>query len=324
MTVPDEAGTGEARPVELSILVVGYNSAPFLTDCIGAVAAASARHSCEILFVNNGTDQSEALIAERFPGVRVLPSRGNVGFAEANNLLAREARGRWLVLLNPDTKLYPGAIDTLVETALANPDFWVLGGVTVDQTGAFQIHAYPELPTLGTLLRGLIGRAARPLRFEPGVAICPVNVVHGGFLLIERARWEDLGGLDEGFFLYAEDCDFSKRVADSGGRLGLVPESRIFHDIGSGSVFSPVRKRFQAAGNAHYFRKHFPGFRGKAAIGLLWAIHLTRFALGFLLSRLRPRYAGMSAGFAQTALRPSGWMRGFDSPGADPRRSGDR
>lgn len=305
---------------DVSILILGFNSASYLTECLESIPRAAVRNTVEVLFVNNGTDASEALLEANFPAVRVLKSDGNVGFAQANNRLARHARGRWLILLNPDTKLHPGAIDTLVAAGEANPEFWLLGGITVNAEGAFQNNAYPELPSLGALARGLFGRAGRHLVFDEGKAVQEVGAINGGFMLVERKRWEALGGFDETYFLYGEDCDICRRVRDAGGRIGLVPASKVFHDIGSGDAFSPVRKRFQAAGNAQYFRQHHSPVYATGAILTLWADHILRFTVGGLLSPWKARFASMSKGHANTALKPWIWMRGFNSPGADLRR----
>lgn len=314
----DAAGLPET--CDASILVLGYNSQSYLSDCLGSIPSAAVKHAVEVLFVNNGTDDSEAFIAGNFPEVRVLESHGNMGFAESNNRMARDARGKWVILLNPDTKLYPGAIDALIEAGEANPEFWLLAGVVVDRDGHFETNTYPALPSLKGLLRSMVGKAGRPFVFEQGKEIQEVEAIYGGFLLALRKRWEALGGFDESYFLYAEDCDLCKRASDAGGKIGIVTTSRIFHDVGSGNFFSPVRKRFQAAGNAHYFRRHFGPVHARAAILALWADQLVRFGVGAVLSPWKKKYGAMSKGHAQTALKPWIWMTGFNAPGADPRR----
>lgn len=325
MSEKGTAGSGTAksnaadRP-DASILVLGFNSLAYLDDCFNAIAASAVRQRIEVLFVNNGTDASEAFIAANHPHVRVLESRGNVGFGEANNRMARHARGRWLILLNPDTRIYPGAVDTLIEAAQDHPQFWILGGMTVDSEGQFQQNAYPELPTIRTILRNLVGRGARPLRFAPGTRVVPVEAVNGGYLLASHDRWEQLKGFEESFFLYSEDDDLSFRVNRAGGRCGLVPDSCVYHDVGSGNAFSPVRKYYQSISNAHYFLRNHTRPYALTAIALLWINHIMRFGAGGVLAPWKPRFKAMSRGYARTALKPWVWMGGFDTPGADPRR----
>jgi len=318
----DETATipGAARGCSASILVLGYNSLRHIDKCLGAIAAATQSHSVEILFLNNGNDASEDFVAERYPHVRILPSQGNVGFAEANNRLARHARGKWMILLNPDTEVYPGAIDALIGTGEANPDYWLLAGIVVDRAGQFETKAYPELPTMKALLRGLVGKAGRPFVFDTARAIQDVEVVHGGFLLVTRQRWEVLGGLDETFFLYGEDIDLCKRVLDIGGKIGIVPASKVFHDLGSGNASSLTRNRFIAIGNAHFLHRHHGPLHASLAIATLWLGYLARFTVGARFSPLKRKYGALSRGCALPALKPWVWVRGFASPGADPRR----
>lgn len=306
--------------VDVSILTVGYNSRRYLSECFGSVGPAAEETSCEILFVNNGTDDSEGLIRRDMPLVRVLESKGNVGFAEANNYLARQARGRYLLLLNPDTRLFPGAIDALVRTAQSHPQFALLGGISEDGEGKMQITSIPPLPSISAFMRGMLGRAAKEYSFAPDEKVREVPAINGGFMLVERQLWERLGGLDEGFFLYGEDVDFCRRVRAHGGLIGLVPHSRVFHDTGSGEGYSPIRMRLSATGVAHYLRKHSSPLYARLAILALWAVHMFRFACGSLLSLINSRYADLARSSREIALNPLRWMGGYAAPGADPRR----
>jgi GT2 family glycosyltransferase len=306
---------------DVTVMVVGFNSSAYLVDCLEAIAAAITRHSFEVLFVNNGTDASEALVRRAFPDVRVLDSRGNIGFAAANDYLAEHARGRWLLLLNPDTRLYPGSLDTLLEAAAQNPHLDVLGGVTVGAEGEPETAARLELPSLASLSRTLLLGAPRPEPFPAGSKILEVEALNGGFMMVRRACWVALGGLDRDFFLYAEELDFFKRLRDRGGRAALVADSRLFHDIGSGDIFSASRIRFLTTGNAHYCHKHFSSPYAYACILVMWATAVKRYLGGALFGRRSERYLRMSRAFGPVAKTPWTWMWGYNSAGADPRKS---
>ena len=305
---------------DVSILIVGYNSSAYLDRCIGSIAPAIVKHSYEVLFVNNGTDESENLLAACHPRVRVFESQGNIGFAAANNYLADHASGRYVLLLNPDTTLYPDAVDILVDAAIQNPHFEVLGGITVGDDGTPEVRAQVVLPSLTTILRGLIGRAGQSVDLDPLASIVEVDALNGGFMLIRRECWFKLGGLDEAFFLYSEELDFLKRLRDRGGRVGQVSGSRIYHDIGSGEVYSPARVRFRATGNAHYFHKHFSTPYAYTCVALMWLEMMARHWGGRLLGVKNERYARMSRGFADVVRTPWTWMWGYNSAGADPRK----
>jgi N-acetylglucosaminyl-diphospho-decaprenol L-rhamnosyltransferase len=306
---------------DASILIVGYNSQHFLADCVSSIEDAARHHRVEILFTNNGTDTSEVWLAEHHPQVKVLPSRGNIGFAAGNNYLAGLALGRYLLLLNPDTKMEAGAIDALLDAADANPGYQILGGTTVDAQGKANGLAEHELPSLATILRPLVGAAQRTHRKAvERTGLIDAGAVNGGFMLVNREWWEKLGGMDGSFFLYAEELDLCRRLADVGGKVAVVPEARIFHDIGSGDVYSPTRKFYLATGNAHYYRKHFSAAYARACTVSYWLVALGRYAAGRLLAGRSERHARMAEAMRKVALEPASWMRGFDSPGADPRK----
>lgn len=300
---------------DISVLVVGYNSERYLRACISSVAQASEGARCEILFVNNGTDRSEALVAAEFPDVRIIPSQGNVGFAAANNLLSRHARGRWLLLLNPDAVLLPGSVDALIAAAADHPQYTALGGVTVGDDGGPDESVMVELPTASTIVRGMLGRGGLRMDFSNGDRIIPVPAMNGGFCMIERQAWARLDGLDDSFFLYAEELDFFKRLAKIGGKAGVVPSSHLRHDVGSGDPHSPIRLFYQVTGNAHYLRKHGMGY----CVPLLWLSLLSRYLAASVLAPRKVRYRSMRDGLRDVALRPRRWWFGYASPGADPR-----
>ncbi len=316
-----EQALGAELLCDVSIMVVGFNSSAYLVECLDAIAPAITRHSFEVLFVNNGTDGSEALVRRAFPSVRVLGSLGNIGFAAGNDYLAEHARGRWLLLLNPDTRLYPGSLDTLLETAAQNPGFDVLGGVTVGLDGEPETAARLRLPTLASLFRMFLLGAPPPEPFPTGSKILEVEALNGGFMMVRRACWMALGGLDRDFFLYAEELDFFKRLKDRGGRAALVADSRLFHDIGSGDIFSAGRIRYLTTGNAHYFHKHFSPPYAYACILVMWVTAVKRHLGGALFGRRSERYARMSRAFGPVAKTPWTWMWGYNSAGADPRKS---
>ena len=306
--------------VDLSILVVGYESSSFLAACLRSIPAAAARHRYEILFVNNGTDQSEKVVLEAAPVTRVLPSLGNIGFAAGNDYLAEHAEGKWLLLLNPDTRLYPDALDVLLDAAERNPEFVVFGGLTVDRDGEAAARSDLSLPNLKSLFREFVWKARRSASAKGLSDVSPVQALSGGFMMVRHDWWTQLNGLDRSFFLYAEELDFFKRLNDAGGRAAQVFSSLLYHDFGSGEVYSPARIRYMATGNAHYFHKHFSPAHAYACVILMWATMIKRYIGGRILAVRSDHYARVSKGFSDVARAPWTWMWGYNSPGADPRK----
>ncbi|WP_271079216.1 glycosyltransferase family 2 protein [Aurantiacibacter sp. MUD61] len=310
------------RAPKVSVLVLGYNSRPYLSACLQSVAAAVGPYSFEILFLNNGSDESEDLVRREFPEVRVLPPAGNIGFAAGVNRLADHAQGEWLLNLNPDTVLEPESIARLVDFAEENPKFGAVGGLNVDAEGEALSITHARLPSLRSMLRRFLGVQSRLADHadtgSPGYA--EVETLCGGFFLMRRDLWLELAGFDESFFLYCEEFDLFKRMQSGGYKAALVPESRVFHDVGSGTPLAPDRIFYQVVANAHYAHKHFGRAKAWLAIILIWLSAATRYLYAALLSWRGGRYPAMKQAFAKPALKPQSWMAGFNAPGADPRK----
>lgn len=318
LDVPETAQHRE-RPT-VSILVVGYNSSILLADCLKAVPMAAARTPFKVLFINNGTDGSEGLIAREFPEVTIAKSIGNVGFAAANNLLARFAKDDYLVLLNPDARPAPGSIDRLVDAAEANPDYAILGGATVGQLEEGKDILMLQPPSVRYFARSLIGLRAKKLSVPDGQSIVETEAVGGHFMMVRADLWHRFGGLDEKFFLYAEEQDLCVRARNAGYKVGIVLASKVLHDAGSGEAHSERRLLWMAAGTAEYCRKHFGTMHASICILTLWLVSVNRWIVGGILAPFNPRFGKLSAASGAIARNPSRWIRGFDSPGADPRK----
>ncbi len=310
-----EKSQGQAAPqYDLSIIIVGYNSANYLPACLSSIADAVGDCSYEVLFVNNGTDCSEALINREFDWVQVLPSRGNIGFAKANNYCAGHAQGQLLMLLNPDTEARSGSLANMVAVAKDWPEFGVLGGVTVTSQDGQAVFGQMKFPGLRSLARGMIGGAARPPNLEHGQPTGRphrVDCVSGGCMMIRREAWADLGGFDERYFLYAEDIDLCRRAKDCGIETAMVSNAVIYHDVGSGDYFGSQRLLYQMRGNALYFRSHMGAIHARLCLIMLWLSALVRWLGGAFKGLEQAKYKRMSQGFRPIAVRPWRWWGGY-------------
>jgi N-acetylglucosaminyl-diphospho-decaprenol L-rhamnosyltransferase len=298
---------------EASILVVGYRSKPYIERCIAGAIRASEGESVEILFLDCSDDGSEALVRERFPTVRILPYQGNLGFARGNNVLAREARGRSVILLNPDAFAERNEISALMRLSREHPDAEAWAGITVLPDGS--IDGGSIQPMLGALplALALVGLA----RLRPGAAKLNVSrpqsvpVLTGAFMMVRAATWHRLGGFDERFFMYAEEVDLCKRIADGGGTLLCDPRIRMLHDTGSGDRRAASRLLNLSRGNATFYTKHYGPFWAHVCRILLLTHALTRFAFG-VLSGSR----GHRDGFGAVMWKRRDWWHGW--PPRDP------
>ena len=298
---------------EMSVLIVGFNSASHLPACLKSITDAAQKHSFDVVYVDNGTDDSSAIVRQAFPAAKIVRSRGNIGFARANNLLAENASSPLLLLLNPDTQLFSGAIDELIKAAQVDSRYGILGGATFLDKTRLQPMPMIELPNASTIVRGFWPRHSHPSDQNAAGGIQEVSAVSGGFMLVRREVWDQLDGFDERFFLYGEDLDLCQCAAKRGWKVGLVADAAIFHDIGSGEAHSKQRQLLQARGTATYHRKHFPTLLARTNLILMWLNFVIRAIGATVLSPFSRRFAAMARALIPLAAKPWVWMRGYSS-----------
>lgn len=297
---------------QISILIVAYQSQDFIADCLRAIPPAAGEVAHEILLVDNGDGATEAVVRAGFPEVRIVPGEGNVGFARGNNLLADEAKGDFLLLLNPDMVLREGTISALIDGAERHPEASAWGAVTLgmdgepDSANAIAIPSLREFVSL-VLGRSIEGSGAIKGRNEDA----PVRTLSGSCLLISRSAWEDADGLDERYFLYCEEVDFFHRLGRKGHSFWRIAGARGIHHSGHGESASPDRMLYKAAGTVQFLRLHWS--RPKRAIGimLLWIAAVERHVAGLLLGRWKPRLKRLGVAYRLVARRPDLWMGGY-------------
>jgi GT2 family glycosyltransferase len=302
-----------AAPIDVSILVVAYNSQAIISACLSSVPAACTRHRYEILLVDNGDGATAELVAARFPDVTIVPSRGNIGFAGGNNLLAAQARGRNLLLLNPDVVLRAEAIDRLLDATEAYPDAAAWGGVTLDREGRPDLGNTVHIPSLREMASRVLGRSmasrAGPLGVDEDAE---VPVMSGSFVMFDRVAWDEVGGLDDRYFLYCEEVDLFYRLARRGYRFWRIGSARAFHDIGHGEALSATRMLYRAAGNMQFARQHWSRPKQDIAFILTWAGALERLLIGRIAGRWKPRLRQVGECHRDIALSPLSWRYGYD------------
>lgn len=254
---------------EVSVLVVSYQSRELLRACLHSVQATVLARTFEILVADNAsTDGTEAMLAAEFPQVRLLLMGANLGFARASNRALLEARGRYLLLLNPDTVSLGGAIDTLarhleshnkvgvVAPRLLNADLTDQGTARAFPTAAAFVFGRRSpftrlLPANVWSRRYLIGRT------RTGDEPFAVDWVSGACLMVRRDVLERVGGLDEAFFMYWEDADWCRRIKQAGYEVFCVPAARVVHHEGGSRKGWPARQVLIFHQSVYrYYRKH--------------------------------------------------------------------
>ncbi len=282
----------QERPMmpNVSVLIVSYHSRDRLDACLTSVLSQTERASEVIVVDNASTDGSAALLRERYPQVRLIENAANVGFAAAVNQAARTAQGRYLFLLNPDATVLGKAIDTLCAFLDQHPEAGIGAPRVLDEQGQLQHNAY-RFPTLTSSLR--LALSHTPLRLllrrprRAGYDLTSdqpqgVEAVAGCALAIPSALWRQLGGLDEGFFLYGEDTDLCWRAWRDGRQVVYMPAAAVIH-AGGGSTQTTSDTLLRHKQGAHMLRSRYYFLKktqGRRAADLFWAaVRLTSLAL---------------------------------------------
>lgn len=264
-----------AGPPDLSIAVVNWNTREMTLACLASIYAETRDVSFEVVVVDNGShDGSAEAIAAAFPQARLIAEPVNHGFARANNLAVAGAAGELVLLLNSDTVVLDRAIDRLVAFARANPRARMWGGRTVFADGSLNIgSAWGKLTgwaavCYATGLSRLLWRIPwfdpESLRAWDRADEREVDIVSGCFLLIERRLWNELGGFDPAFFLYAEEADLCARARRHGARPRVTPSATIVHHGGGSAVARHATLAALFGGKIRLAAKHLS--RTEAAI----------------------------------------------------------
>jgi N-acetylglucosaminyl-diphospho-decaprenol L-rhamnosyltransferase len=256
----------EGPAIDVSVIVVSYNTRELTMAALTSLPEAWDDLTAEIIVVDNAsTDGSAEAICAAFPNVTVAHSKENLGFARAVNLAATRARGRYLLLLNPDTVPDGKFIAELVEFAGKNPDRGVYGGRTVREDGSDFLAGY-AFPTLWSAFcfASLLSTVARNSRWFnpeelPGLDRSqPVAVpaLSGCLFMADRELFTQLGGFDPRYFMYGEDADFCRRAALIGAQPTLVPSARVVH-LGGKSSSSAGKVEMLMRGKMTLLDKHW-------------------------------------------------------------------
>jgi GT2 family glycosyltransferase len=232
------------KMINVSIIVVSYNTREMTLECLRSVYEQTTEVSFELLVVDNASnDNSAAIIAEYFPECTLIASKENLGFAGANNLAAKQAKGEYLLLLNPDTIVLDGAIQKLYAFARENPKNLIYGGRTLYSDYSLNPTSCWRRPTLWSLFcyaTGLTSIFRKKKFFDPESygnwqrdSVREVDIVTGCLLMIDKKNWNRLGGFDLQFFMYGEDADLCLRAAEKGAMPIITPDATIIHYCGA-------------------------------------------------------------------------------------------
>lgn len=255
--------------MDLSIVILSYNTRDILCDCLHAVQENIAGMKAEVFVVDSGsTDGSIEMVREQFPWVDLTVTQGFAGFAHANNLALRRATGRYQLLLNSDTILLPGVLPKVIAFMDAHPEAGVVGIKLLKADGSLDLACRRSFPTPATSFYRLSGlarlfpRSPRFARYnltylDPDQTT-EVDSVCGAFMMVRREAVAQVGLLDEQFYFYGEDLDWAFRFKEKGWKVYYYPEVQALHYKGQTSCKQSERMihEFYRAMEIFY-RKHY-------------------------------------------------------------------
>jgi N-acetylglucosaminyl-diphospho-decaprenol L-rhamnosyltransferase len=290
----------ESALLDLSIVIVNYNVRDLLRDCLRSLQPDLARLRAEVWVVDNASvDGSAEMVASEFPWVRLIASSWNRGYGAGNNLAIRQARGRYVLTLNPDTCVPPGALLDTVAEMDANPDIGALGPKLVRGDGTLDRACRRSFPSPEVAFYRLLGLARlfpRHPRFARYNLLnvdedrpLDVDSVCGAFMLVRCEVVERVGMFDEAFRMYGEDLDWAYRIKQAGWRVRYHPNVVVLHYKGQSSRQRPVSsiRAFHHAMRVFY-DKHYAAQHSFAFNALIRTAIRAYEALALLRNRFRP------------------------------------
>jgi len=237
--------------MDLSVIIVNFNVKYFLEQCLHSVYKSTQNLNAEIIVVdNNSVDGSCQVIHNKFPQVILMENKVNVGFSKANNQAIRKARGKYILLLNPDTVVQEDTCSACIEFMDTHPDAGCLGVKMIDGKGNFLPESKRGLPTPQVAFYKIFGLSAlfpsstRFGRYHLGFLDKDqphqVDVISGAFMFLRKSVLDRIGLLDEDFFMYGEDIDISYRITQAGFRNYYFPGTTIIHYKGESTRKSSI------------------------------------------------------------------------------------
>lgn len=238
--------------MRLSIVFLNYNTRDLTRQALNSVLAAAEGLTVEIFVVDNASvDGSADMVAEEFPQVKLICNEANVGFAAGNNVALRQVTGEYVLLINTDTIVRRDALRTMVEFLDAHPEAGACGCKILDPDGTLQLDSRRGFPTPLAAFCKMSG-LSRFFPKHPLIAhyhmtyldpeqTAEVEVLSGSCMMVRKAAMDQVGLLDEDYFMYGEDIDWCYRFHQAGWKIYYVPTTSIIHFRGESGRGVPLR-----------------------------------------------------------------------------------
>lgn len=286
--------------MDLSILIVNYNTCQLTVDCLHSVMASKTEYDYEVIVIdNNSKDESVETIRSLFPQVTLITNSDNVGFAKANNQGMNIAQGRYILLLNSDTIVLEDTLQTMLDFMDLNPMTGASGCKVILPDGSLDKACKRGFPTPSASFYYAFGLSklfpSKPkfnqyqLGYLDPDQEYPVDCLVGAFMMVRRETIEQVGGLDEQFFMYGEDIDWCYRIKEAGWGIHYYPLTHIIHLKGGSARRRPVKIIYEFHRAMILFhRKHYRGRYNILVNGAVYAGVGLKMLLALLFNRLKP------------------------------------
>jgi len=241
--------------VDLSIIIVNWNTSELLQQCLNSIHESDSHLSMEIIVIDNAsTDESVEIIRKEFPSIILIANQKNLGFASANNQGLSIAKGQYVLLLNSDTIITAGVLDVLLDVANSHPEVGVIGPQLLNMDKSVQ-ESWSSFPSFTSELLGRNFRNRTPI--ENVAQAFDVDWVGGACILVRAKTINEVGKLDPEYFFYSEEMDWCFRIKQKNWKVWYLAAGQIYH-LGGGSSDRASLKQLVLLYRSKllYFKKH--------------------------------------------------------------------
>lgn len=278
----------------VDVVIVSHASRELLRRCLTALHEHPPRRAMRTWVVDNGsTDGTLEMVDTEFPSVELIATRRNLGFAAANNVAIRRGSAPYVLALNPDTRVTPGALDSMLDLMESDRSIGIAGCRLELEDGTFDHASRRSFPTPIGALGHFTGVGRRPnapawlAQYRaPSVQRGRVDAVNGAFMLFRRQALDEVGLFDEGYWMYMEDLDICYRFVRAGWTVWYDPRATVIHTKGgsSGPTRSPRLTLAFHFGMYRFYRKHYSSKHGRVANAVIYTGITTKLGLSLTWS----------------------------------------
>jgi GT2 family glycosyltransferase len=284
---------------DISVIIISWNAKHYLLDCLKSLNSSGRGKSIEIIVVDNAsTDGSPEAVEKDFPGVKLVRNKTNRGFATANNIGIEESNGRYVCLINSDIKVMGNCLERLRDYMDSKSSIGILGPkiLNPDMTLQCSCRSFPSLWNNFCTATG-ISRIFAQTRLFSGEqmfffkhdVVSRVNVLVGCFLMVKREALNQVGPLDNRFFIYAEDIDWCRRFWNAGWEVVFFPEAQAIHYRGRSSSNAPTKFTIEQDRAVLQYWKKYHQIPSQVAILFIMVLkHVLRIGAGTLFLLIQP------------------------------------